>query len=845
MGGIIDFDTSCPWEVYLFALLNLLGGLAMCFFDACKLLTSAAACTDAEKVMQTLIAISMIYVGVVFGVVNYHNKDSAGKVTRLSNVTLSAATALLVCVVFTGNASYGGLERSWMHLGDMLTMIVVVVALSHRVMRTDAEWAQKNDMTDDLGINCKTLLVFFMIATGIKFIAYTDFVDPANLLAKGSEMTDFAQWCWYFTSVCIFNVFLAIFYSVFFDDEAGHELLVITIAVMSAVSMAMIYPAQKNTSNWMGINSNTMWVKLAIVIFEYEDDLKCKSSIGAQIVAMGDGEGGGEGRVKRGTAFARPSTDNGEVEEKRRARGTVIDPNVLSHDGEGEGKRRARGTVIGPFVLVKGASGKALPGVYLDESGEPVSTAAKVPDRVKFPSRKSVIQQICLEEVAAEVPASNAGPKKTSLKAFNQGSLCVDKGELQRSNSRDIQQTEEAVGKLLAEYGLSEVMVKRLLHLCANTRQMKVLLENGPLMKREDGKCIEGKRKDAEWIQLEEKRLAESNTEEYDLSVAPCARFVELQDICFFLINLAATMAMPTTFELFAHPRKIGGVGKGVRKIRARQDASNMSSAEDYIPIGEQVESALEMIESFEECIDTASCANTDKLFADVKKMCGDECLEKQDKKILVVAITSLYPWGRRGGDRDLPELRAKFVDMINEFADLPVTFVFLVQSREKNIVDFYDRLTAPETGIRADVKVAKGLGLMIDGVAKHNPWLNFCLPMHLCQTLGIGSNVLSQAASRPLSASEVRDVCNTLIGDVPDPALDVDTFLSAVEALMASDEARKWNPAVGTDTALIDVAKLKKHLNPSRLFGILAAIVVCILAVIVGKLTGRISFRD
>ena len=73
MGGLIDFDTTCPWEVYLFALLNLLGGLAMFFFDACKLLTSAAACTDAEKVMQTLIAISMIYVGVVvrslFGVI--------------------------------------------------------------------------------------------------------------------------------------------------------------------------------------------------------------------------------------------------------------------------------------------------------------------------------------------------------------------------------------------------------------------------------------------------------------------------------------------------------------------------------------------------------------------------------------------------------------------------------------------------------------------------------------------------------------------------------------------------------------------------------------------------------
>lgn len=64
MGGIIDFDTNCPWELYLFAFMNIGGALAMYLFDACRLLTSVA-CTDAEKVYQNITALSMLYVGVI------------------------------------------------------------------------------------------------------------------------------------------------------------------------------------------------------------------------------------------------------------------------------------------------------------------------------------------------------------------------------------------------------------------------------------------------------------------------------------------------------------------------------------------------------------------------------------------------------------------------------------------------------------------------------------------------------------------------------------------------------------------------------------------------------------
>lgn len=64
MGGIIDFGTTCPWEVYLFAFIHLLGGIFMYVFDSCRLLTSTS-CNDAEKVLENMTALSLIYVGVI------------------------------------------------------------------------------------------------------------------------------------------------------------------------------------------------------------------------------------------------------------------------------------------------------------------------------------------------------------------------------------------------------------------------------------------------------------------------------------------------------------------------------------------------------------------------------------------------------------------------------------------------------------------------------------------------------------------------------------------------------------------------------------------------------------
>ena len=109
----------------------------MLLLDICNLFAGVS-CVESEILMQRMMAFSFVYVGGLYAMLTYHNKDKPPKITRLTNMALNAATAMLVSVVFIGNAKYGGFERSWMHIGDMWTVshpsyhIYIFVVLSLR-----------------------------------------------------------------------------------------------------------------------------------------------------------------------------------------------------------------------------------------------------------------------------------------------------------------------------------------------------------------------------------------------------------------------------------------------------------------------------------------------------------------------------------------------------------------------------------------------------------------------------------------------------------------------------------------------------------------------------------------
>lgn len=265
MGGLIDFNTTCPWQLYLFSFLHMLGGLFMFPIDVCKLF-SGVPCMESEIVMQRMMALSMVYVGGLYSMLTYHNKDKPAKITRLSNMALNAATALLVSVVFIGNAKYGGFERSWMHMGDMWTALILVFVLAGRVSQTDVEWAQKNPVKEGLGVNCKSLVLLFTVLTMGKFLAFADFIDPSKLMAEGLEMTAFAAWTWRFITVLILEAFLAMFFTLLFEDESGQELVVKTIIALTLLAAGVIYPVQHYFGDWMGLSGNVLWIRIGVMI---------------------------------------------------------------------------------------------------------------------------------------------------------------------------------------------------------------------------------------------------------------------------------------------------------------------------------------------------------------------------------------------------------------------------------------------------------------------------------------------------------------------------------------------------------------------------------------------------
>lgn len=492
-----------------------------------------------------------------------------------------------------------------------------------------------------------------------------------------------------------------------------------------------------------------------------------------------------------------------------------------------EGLVQTKGVKFSPAPLQNGEGEVDVASPKQDESDygsdSPVSTAEAeevVPTRgVRFPDRNSLIHQIFLEKSSGPA-SSETMPEKGLLKSFNVDSIRIDQEEL-HANTHDKydhynvehNQPKENQGKFLADYGLSEVMTRRATSKCSKIYSATVLLDSGPWMKKADSKFIEGhKNQSSMMLGLPDDKKLATNAD-YDLRLVTCQRFEALKDISFFLIHLGASMGVPTTFELFSSRKK--GKGRAFRRIgKTPHGASAQGTAEDYIPLGDQVESAMELIENYAASI-VSSPGGSLKLIEDVKRYYDDEQIEikKHGGNMLVIVMTSVYPWGKKSAE--LAGLHKNFVSLLNEFADLPVTFVFFVETREVDIINYYDELPSPESGVKADVKIAKGLGLMIDGARLHNPWLNYCLPMHLCQTLGICSNILSQAASRPLSAAEIRDLCNTFIGEVPDPGVDLGTFLDTIDMLMSNDEHTKWSPTTGKDALLVDVAKLRMQLSP------------------------------
>ena len=245
--------------------------------------------------MSRVLAICLLYVGVIYSILTYLNKAYENMITRLSNFALHSATALLCSVIYAGNVNRGGFERGWMHWGDMLTMILLVGILLARVSDDNAIWCSKNreGVFASLGVNCRTLLLLFTVITVIKLMALTDIIDPQGfVLAEGIEMTKLATYMWNFAAVAVLEIAFALVFVLLYDDEASHEIIIGTVALMTLVAIGSLYTVSEHMGEWYDFSNKAIWIKVGVAL-----GTCAVAIVGGRLTGSGGGRRGGYAEV--------------------------------------------------------------------------------------------------------------------------------------------------------------------------------------------------------------------------------------------------------------------------------------------------------------------------------------------------------------------------------------------------------------------------------------------------------------------------------------------------------------------------------------------------------------------
>ena len=115
-------------------------------------------------------------------------------------------------------------------------------------------------------MNCKTLILSFLLLTMINFFTLADYLDPIKILADGLKMTRLAQWMWTYMTVLVFDGVMVFSYALLFDDAKGQEIVVLVKAAMYVIAGFSFYPLTEYLSALMGANHNTLWTKAGVMV---------------------------------------------------------------------------------------------------------------------------------------------------------------------------------------------------------------------------------------------------------------------------------------------------------------------------------------------------------------------------------------------------------------------------------------------------------------------------------------------------------------------------------------------------------------------------------------------------
>jgi len=90
--------------------------------------------------------------------------------------------------------------------------------------------------------------------------------------------------------VLMLEIGFALVFALLYDDEASHELMVITVASMTLVTIGSLYPVTTYMGEWYDFSNNAIWIKVGVLL-----GICAVAVVGGRLTGSGGGRRGYSG----------------------------------------------------------------------------------------------------------------------------------------------------------------------------------------------------------------------------------------------------------------------------------------------------------------------------------------------------------------------------------------------------------------------------------------------------------------------------------------------------------------------------------------------------------------------
>merc|ERR1719437_167117 len=278
------------------------------------------------------------------------------------------------------------------------------------------------------------------------------------------------------------------------------------------------------------------------------------------------------------------------------------------------------------------------------------------------------------------------------------------------------------------------------------------------------------------------------------MDVTRCSRWEELQETVIYHAGLASLLHAPTIFRLL-----------------------NASEGTDELTIAtkekENTPQELKEIKDVMQSLKPAGLTPLTKHVYEIKDIIqslteNEELYGEDNSRIAIILATDGLP-SNNCGQSGINEQK-EFMEALRSLEGLPVWIVVRLCTDDEEVVAFYNELDAK---LELSIEVLDDFESEAKEISKHNPWLNYTLPLHRIRELGYHHRLFDLLDERLLTIGELQQFCHLLLDidqNSPDAEVDWNGFLKHVSKIVEM-ERKEYDPIKRKLKHVLDLKKLNK----------------------------------